>query len=138
MTKYTVDASVIIKWVVGDEREADQGKAFGLLRLWRDGLVELAAPGLWQCEIGNFLGRELPTEAADKMDLLPDLNTSSLDLSSRVIETCFQIMREYKVTFYDASYLTVAFDIDGVLVTVDESFARKAKATNRVSTLKDL
>jgi predicted nucleic acid-binding protein len=138
MPKYVVDASVIIKWVVGDEREVDQGKAFDLLWAWRDGIVDLAAPELWQYEVGNFLGRELPAEAADKMNLLRDLNIGVLDLSSPVIERCFQVMRDYKVTFYDASYLAFAFEIDGMLVTADESFARKTKATNRVSTLKDL
>jgi predicted nucleic acid-binding protein len=138
MTKYVVDASIIIKWVVGDEKEVDQGKALGLLQMWTDSVFDLAACGLWQYEVGNFLGRELLAEAADKMNLLRDLNISTLELSGQIIERCFQIMRDYKVTFYDATYLAFAFEIDGTLITADESFARKTKATNRVSVLKDL
>ena len=48
MKWYVVDASVIIKWIVGDENEPDQEKAFDLLNAWMKGIVELSAPALWQ------------------------------------------------------------------------------------------
>jgi predicted nucleic acid-binding protein len=71
--RYVVDASVILKWVVGDEREPDQDRALKLLNTWVEGDAELAAPALWQDEVADFLGRALPEEAAEKMDLLLNL-----------------------------------------------------------------
>jgi len=34
MQRYVIDASVILKWVLGDERESDQDKALDLLNAW--------------------------------------------------------------------------------------------------------
>ena len=56
-----VDASVILKWVLGDPKEPDQGTAVGLLKGWADGTHSLAAPALWEYEAANLLGREFPT-----------------------------------------------------------------------------
>jgi predicted nucleic acid-binding protein len=48
MESYVVDASIIIKWVLGDEREEDHSKALHLLNAWVEGRVEIAAPMIWQ------------------------------------------------------------------------------------------
>jgi len=53
--KYTTDASVILKWVLGDKAEADQKKAMALLTGWVEGTWEIFVPVLWQFEVGNFL-----------------------------------------------------------------------------------
>lgn len=55
-----LDASVILKWVLGSRHEPDQVKAMGLLSAWAAGSITISAPSLWQYEVGNFLGRELP------------------------------------------------------------------------------
>jgi len=60
MDRFVVDASVILKWVLGDERESDQDKALDLLNAWVEGRAELLAPSLWEYEVGNFLGRQFP------------------------------------------------------------------------------
>ena len=51
---------------------------------------------------------------------------------------CFSWMRDNAVTFYDASYLAAAFEVEGVLITADEKFANKMKKVNRVCLLRDL
>ena len=89
MRSYVVDASVILKWVLGSERESDQGSAMALLNAWVEGRVELLAPLLWQYEVGNFLGRELHRQAAEKMDLLLNLNIRSVDLTGTIFRRCF-------------------------------------------------
>ena len=105
---------------------------------WVEGRVELAAPTLWQYEVGNFLSRELPQEAAGKMAHLLDLRISSVALNESMCRQCFKWMRENRVTFYDASYLAVARNIQAVLVTADERFTRKMGETHQVYLLKDL
>jgi predicted nucleic acid-binding protein len=47
-------------------------------------------------------------------------------------------MEQHAVTFYDASYLAVAFEIQGTLVTADEKFCRKMGKVGRISLLRDL
>jgi predicted nucleic acid-binding protein len=47
-------------------------------------------------------------------------------------------MRQKKVTFYDASYLAVAFEIKGTLITTDEKFKDEMGKTNLICLLKNL
>ena len=136
MRRYVVDASVILKWVLGDERESDQDKAMKLLNAWVEGGAELSAPTLWQYEVGNFLGRQLPEEAADKMDLLLNLKIKSVDLTDAIFRRCFNWMRQVTVSFYDVSYLAAAFEIEATLLTADETFVKKMEETDRICLLK--
>ena len=138
MERYIIDASVILKWVLGEENEGDQSVALKILDTWATGLAELVAPSLWQYEVGNFLGRELRHEATEKMNLLLDLGIQSVDLNNSIIEPCFAWMEQHDVTFYDASYLAVAFEIQGTLITADEKFCRKMEKLGRICLLGDL
>jgi len=138
MKKYVVDASVILKWVVGNERESDHEKAKSLLETWTEGDIELSSPILWQYEVGNFLGRSLQDEAIDKMNLLLNLNIRNMALTNNMVNRCFSWMRQKKITFYDASYLAVAFEVQGTLITADEKFAEEMGKTNRICLLKNL
>ena len=138
MRRYVVDASVILKWVLGDERESDQYKAMKLLNAWVEGAAELSAPTLWQYEVGNFLGRELPEESAEKMDLLLNLNIKSVDLADSIFRRCLNWMRQKNVSFYDVSYLAVALEIQATLITADETFVKKMEEMDRICLLKHL
>jgi len=138
MRGYVVDASVILKWVLGDEREADQGKARELLSAWVEGRVDLIVPKLWQYEVGNFLGREVPGHATEKMKLLLSLGIRSMDLNEGMCFQCFTWMKKNRVSFYDASYLAVAYEIKATLITADESFIKKMGKIDRICLLKNL
>jgi predicted nucleic acid-binding protein len=138
MRRYVVDASVILKWVLGDEREPDHEIAMNLLNGWVEGEAELSAPALWQYEVANFLGRQLPKEAAAKMDLLLNLNITNVDLTDGIFRRCFKWMKENRVTFYDVSYLAVAFEIQATLITADERVVKQMGNVNRICLLKRL
>jgi predicted nucleic acid-binding protein len=138
MKHYVVDASVILKWVVGDEREKDQRDALNLLHDWVNGRVAVSAPPLWQYEVGNFLGREVPEEAEKKMKLLLNLHIRKVELSDTMYQQCFAWMRDSKITFYDASYLAVAHEIGAVLLTADAQFAAKMDKNGPICLLKNL
>ena len=125
MKKYVIDASVILKWVLGDEREADQSSAMKLLNAWGEGRCELAAPSLWIYETGNILGRLLHEDAQERMELLLGLGIPNAECTPAMSKMIFSWMREKKVTFYDAAYLAAAHSLNAVLVTADQSFARK-------------
>ncbi|NLX25106.1 MAG: type II toxin-antitoxin system VapC family toxin [Lentisphaerae bacterium] len=136
--EYVVDASVILKWVLGDEKEPDQIKAMQLLNAWAAGDAAISAPTLWQYEVGNFLGREVPEEAKEKMGLLLDLKIRNVELSDNMYQLCFAWMREYRVSFYDASYLAVAYGIQATLVTADERFVRKLGKVDHLCVLREI
>jgi len=138
MRGYVVDASVILKWVLGNEREADQDKARGLLNAWVEDRIDLTVPKLWQYEVGNFLGREVPGQAYEKMKLLLSLGIRSMDLNDDMCFQCFKWMKKNRVTFYDASYLAVAYENKATLITADERFIKKMGKIDRVCLLKDL
>ena len=125
MKGYVVDASVILKWVLGDEREADQDKARELLNAWVEGRVDLIVPKLWQYEVGNFLGREVPGQATEKMKLLLNLRITSMDLNEDMCVQCFLWMKKNSVTFYDASYLSLAKEQKIPLLTLDKLLLKK-------------
>jgi len=132
-----VDTSVILKWVLGDEREPDQGKALALLNAWVEDRAELLAPSLWEYEVGNFLGRQFPQQASDKMSLLLNLKFASIPLTERMHQLCFAWMAVNKVTFYDACYLAVAEETKSILVTADAKFAVKMGHPKSICLLDD-
>lgn len=138
MRGYVVDASVILKWVLGDEREADQDKARELLSAWVEGRIDLTVPKLWQYEVGSFLGREVPEQANEKMKLLLSLGIRSMDLNADMCFQCFTWMKKNRVTFYDASYLAVAYEIKATLITAGERFIKKMGKMDRICLLKNL
>jgi predicted nucleic acid-binding protein len=72
------------------------------------------------------------------MDLLLNLNIKSVDLTDSIFRRCFNWMREEKVSFYDVSYLAVAFEIEATLITADETFVKKMQETDCVCLLKHL
>lgn len=138
MDRFVIDVSVIMKWVIGNAEEPDQQIAISLLKTWVANEVELFAPALWEYEAGNFLGRELPQEARDKMQHLLNLNIATVDLSFEMFQNCFEWMAKKTVTFYDASYLAVALERQAILVTADAKFVEKMGKEYPVCQLKKL
>jgi predicted nucleic acid-binding protein len=138
MQNYVVDASVILKWVLGDENEPDHEKATGLLNAWCEGYAEISAPALWQYEVGNFLGRNLNEDASVKMNMLLELNIKGIEFNGNMFRQCFLWMKNHAVTFYDAAYLAAAFELQGTLITADEKFVNKMRKTKRICLLRDL
>lgn len=138
MKRYTVDASVIIKWVVGSEQEPDHDKAMILLEGWAQGEVNINSPSLWSYEVGNFLGRQLPDSASEKMKFLTDLRMPEVPMSEGMYRECFRWMNEKRVTFYDAAYLASAIMTQSTLITVDVKFIKKIGNHESICLLSEL
>jgi predicted nucleic acid-binding protein len=135
--RIVVDASVILKWVLGSDREPDHGCALRILDDWAADRIELMVPSLWEYEVGNILGRELRHEAFQKMMLLRNLGMIHEPLNEEMIGLCFQWMDQLAVTFYDASYLALAVVLEGRLVTADRRFAQRMARPDRILLVSD-
>jgi len=68
--------------------------------------------------------------------LLLGLIVHAIDLP--LAEEAFNIAHQYRVTFYDASFLALSWLLDCPLVTADRKLHRKAHSFPRLKLLTDL
>jgi predicted nucleic acid-binding protein len=131
------DASVVLKWVDRIPGEKDRERADGLLDAWLNGRLEIVVPRLWAFEVANVLGREDPSFAGPIMEELLGYRFEEADPTPELCRTAFGLMKEFRVTFYDAVYHAVGFLRKGVFVTADEAYRRKAGIRGGVILLRD-
>ena len=131
MTACVLDASFTFQWLFADEASAEGYAALG--RITREGAV---VPSLWFVEVTNVLGlaeRRGRISAAGVEDALRLLRALPLSidvpppsLTWAVIN--LQLMRAYRLTAYDATYLELA-QLRGLpLATRDKALRRAATA----------
>lgn len=120
------DASVILKWVDRLPGEGDRDRADSLLDAWLDGKLEIVLPGLWAYEVGNVLGQNAPSQAGEILQELLAYRFEEEELGREVCRAAFDLMKKYRVTFYDAVYHAVAQFRGGIFITADEAYFRKA------------
>jgi predicted nucleic acid-binding protein len=131
------DASVIVKWILPSDGEADVARA----QLLRNAIVreQVAArvPSLWLYEVGNTVARRFPAEAAQWLAALAKFGFEELAVSPRWITTALELSARHGVTFYDAAYHATALVCRGVFVTADAQYVRQARAAGGVELLAD-
>lgn len=134
MNRLVLDASVALKWFLGDEKYGDQ--ALGLLDRFVRGELDLVAPSLMVYEIINGLviaqrkGRIAEERILSSISGFLNLGITFLDvagLQARVLHFC----RVYNRSAYDASYLAVAEQESLTLVTGDERLYNSTKGNAR-------
>ncbi len=127
MRRYTVDASVVVKWFLP---EIHTREALHLLAKNH----ELSAPDLIFAEVGNTLWKkcraeELDAEAA--AEILFDFERVPLRIipSEMMLDDAWMIAERYRRTFYDSLYLAVARAQECRMVTADKKFYESLKST---------
>ena len=133
MSRFVLDASVAVAWLVDDEDEARADAALGQLET-EVGLV----PQFWHLEVRNaLLGAERRRrirvhEVDERLRTLAELPVRT-DTEPR-IGTAFALARTHRLSMYDAMYLELAQRSDAPLATLDKALARAAGAAGLVVT----
>lgn len=134
MTKFVLDASVTLSWLLGDASPADRVQAAKVLDAMKspDALAEV--PVTWSLEVANVIARaearallsEAQSEAFLEMlggiRILVDEGTGS-----RALSETLGLARRYKLSSYDASYLDLALRRALPLATLDADLAKAAR-----------
>ena len=120
------DASVLLKWIIPGDDEPGVESALELRNEALAGSIELVVPQLWVYEVGNTLVRRFPYQADHLLADLIDFQLTEAHPDSRWRAQTVSLAVSYGVTFYDAAYHAVALIRNGVFVTADERYVRRA------------
>lgn len=130
MSRFVLDASVVLTWCFPDENAAAAQHVAGLFKRGDTAV----APSFWPHEVLNALlvgekrkriSRELVRNFLDDLATLPIV----LDQfpASVVFDRIQHLSREHGLTAYDAAYLELALSSGLPLATLDEDLARACK-----------
>ena len=124
-----LDASVVARFWF-DQNDVDLADAAaGFLRARAEGRVELHAPDLMLCEVGNVLWKMSrihgwPAVAARRAaSQLPGLGFE-LHPSDRDLPSAVDIALDHGITVYDALYVSLARRLGAPLYTTDRKLVR--------------
>jgi predicted nucleic acid-binding protein len=132
----TVDASVVIKWLLQDpEREAGTEKATQLMERVTNGEQPILQPAHWLVEVGAVLARESPSTAVDDVGMLTAMElptTDELQVLRRGVELAMELKQHLSDTYYHGVALETS---DCTLITADERYLRAACAKGNIISL---
>ena len=124
-----VDTSLIVAWLLREERSADADKVAGFI-------VEEGAwvPQLFPVEIANVLlqairrKRITASYADEQLRRLEDISLSTdPETSDHAWTTTYRLAVDEQLTVYDATYLELALRLGATLATLDDSLADAAR-----------
>src|SRR5258708_37563292 len=114
-----LDSSVIIKWL-NSTNEKDVEKADKILTDTLEGKIELIAPELAKYEIGNvlLLKKKLsPEEFRIPLHALYSYPIQFIPETEELADETYNLAFNLGVTYYDASFMSLAQVYDATLVT---------------------
>ncbi len=119
MKTLIIDTSVFIKWL-NQDNEQDLNNADKILQDVKNGQVELMAPELVKYEIGNVLlkGKHLtPDQAYIPLGTAYSLPITFIAESERQAIQTYDLAHTLGVSYYDASFMSLAKQYNATLVT---------------------
>ena len=127
-----IDTSVAVKWLNQDNEENIE-KADKILQDAKDGIVELIAPELLKYEVGNALlfGKKIAVEdIEDLLDILYSIPLTFVTWDINLAITTYDLAKTLGITYYDASFMTLAKQYEAILVT--ENIKHQGKSADIV------
>jgi len=138
MSRVVVDASVAIKWLVPFRPdEADVDKALALFEQIARFDVTMIQPPHFIAEVMAVITRLEPDYAGDIFVAVNDLEMDSSE-QPKTYQTAIRLSVELKHHLFDTLYHAVALNASDItLITVDETYYRKAQGYGQILLLKD-
>lgn len=132
--KIVVDTSVLIKWFkTRDEDLLREARA--LLKEVEDRPLEVHVPALLLYEVGNILllkTRLGPAALDDAIERLESLPFVVAPPAVPLLKRAARLGRELTLTFYDASFLALAVELDCPCITADRRLFERTGDIPRV------
>ena len=131
--KIVVDTSVLIKWIKTKDEE--------LLAEARRLLRQVHVPALLLYEVGNILILKTdldPGELEKAIDALEALPFVVAPPATPLLQRAARVGKEFILTFYHASFLALALELDCPLITADGRFFDRTQSLPRVRHLSKL
>jgi predicted nucleic acid-binding protein len=132
VSRFVVDASVVLAWCFPDENSA---LAKRVAQMFKEGESAIA-PSFWPHEVLNaLLAGEKRKRISGRLvqTFLTDLAALPIVLQPSPAESVFEqvqtLCREHSLTAYDAAYLDLAKANDLPLATLDEDLVRACAKT---------
>ncbi len=130
------DSSVLLKWVLESPDELDRDQALALREAWLSEALLIVVPSLWYFEVGNILGLKQPALAGEFMEILTEYGFEE-EKPENIHRYAFDLMKKFRIAFYDAAYHAVAIARSGIMITADDTYYRKASRSGHIRLLRD-
>ena len=136
--KVVIDSSVVVKWLSKqDENHIDQANK--VLEDVKGGQIVLYAPELAKYEVANALltGKNIaPDDVKISLATLYSAPIQFIPKTEDLAQNTYKIAYSSRITYYDASFVSLANSLDATLVTDNIKHQAKVKGA-KVIALKD-
>lgn len=132
-----LDTSVVVKWF-RDQDESDIAQARQVRDAFLSGRCVLRAPDLLLVELANALTtghRSEPNQVKEALRAVRDIELDLVRVQLPTLARAVELASKYRMTVYDACFLAVAIESDGLLLTADERFLKQARSHPAVASL---
>lgn len=139
MKRCVIDASVSVKWFIGDaEDEQDINTAWGLLEQGNAGQCWFIQPSHWIGEVAAVLARRQPAFATRNIEDLLLFNFFSVISSPAVYRRAIALAQRLDHHLFDTLYHAVALEEDIPFITADRQYFKKAKKLGHIVMLEEI
>jgi predicted nucleic acid-binding protein len=132
VSRYVLDNSVAMRWLLVSQKKADQAYAEKVLQSLAE--TEAVVPHLWHLEAANvLLGAEKrgELETGEVERFLAQLESLPIQVDPLTAHQAFSrtlgLSRAYKLSSYDAAYLELSIREGLPLATLDKDLRKAAK-----------
>lgn len=135
--KIVVDTSVFIKWVkTRDEELVEEARL--LLAEVESRKIDVHIPALLLYEVGHILLLKARLSAADLARAIEHLEAMPFKVAppaTPLLKRAARVGRRFGVTFYDASFVALALELDCPFVTADRGLYDRTRTLPQVQHL---
>lgn len=132
--KIVIDSSVLVKWIKSRDEDLIR-EARSLLAAVERQPLEVHAPALLLYEVGNVLlmKTDLKGEPLDAtLDELEALPFTIAPPAAPLLRRAARLGRQLGLSFYDASFVALAVELDCPYITADRRLYERARSFPRV------